>query len=81
MATLTEEQIKKVDDIPTSEVEQDILDTQKEVDQLKKELDALSGNPVDNKVQIYFREGKISQRLAFISTLEQILAYRKKNNL
>lgn len=76
MKTFTEEELKQVDYIPTSRVKQDIIDTQKEIDQYESELISLQSNPVENKLAIYFREGKILQRKDFILKLEQILNYR-----
>ena len=70
---LSEEQIKQNEHIPTNEIEQDIAETQREVDQYQKELDALVGDRVGNKLSIYMRVGKISQRKEFISNLQSIL--------
>jgi len=74
---LSEEQIKKNEHIPTNEIEQDIAETQREIDQYEKELEALIGNRQGNKLAIYMREGKISQRKEFISNLQSILDYRR----
>ena len=54
---------KQNDDIPTSQIERDITDTQKEIDQMRKQIDILSGD--------------IFRRKEFISDLESILEYRK----
>jgi hypothetical protein len=78
--TLTDEQCKRNNDIPTHEIEQDIKETQKEIDQYQKEIDSLIGDRQGNKVAIYMREGKISNRKDFISSLNSILEYRKKHN-
>ena len=40
--------------IPTSEIEQDIKDTETELEDLKEELQVLMKNPIDNRVKIYF---------------------------
>lgn len=74
---LSEEQIKKNEHIPTNEIEQDIAETQREIDQYQKELDALVSDRFGNKLAIYMREGKISQRKEFISNLQSILDYRR----
>ena len=74
---LSEEQIKKNEHIPTNEIEQDIAETQREIDQYEKELEALIGDRQGNKLAIYMREGKISQRKEFISNLQSILDYRR----
>lgn len=55
-----------------------MFDTQKEIDQYSEELKVLMRNPVDNKLEIYIRSGKISSREDFNSKLRQILEYRKK---
>jgi hypothetical protein len=74
---LTEEQIKQNEHIPTNEIEQDIAETQREIDQYEKELDALIGDRQGNKLAIYMREGKISQRKEFVGNLQSILDYRR----
>jgi hypothetical protein len=79
MIQLTEKQIKSNDNIPTSEIIGDIIDTQREIDSYESELISLRKNPVENKLDIYFREGRILIRKEFIAKLEQILQYR--NNL
>ena len=74
---LTDEKCKQNDNIPTSDIEFDIAETQREIVQFQKELDALIGDRKGNKLAIYMREGKISQRKEFISNLNSILEYRK----
>jgi hypothetical protein len=74
---LTDEKCKQNDNIPTSEIELDIAETQREIDKYQKELDALIGDRQGNKLAIYMREGKISQREEFVSNLNSILKYRK----
>ena len=74
---LTDEKCKQNDNIPTSVIEFDIAETQREIDQYQKELDALIGDRQGNKLAIYMREGKISQRTEFVSDLNSILEYRK----
>jgi len=74
---LTDEKCKQNDNILTSEVEMDIAETQREIDQYQKELDALIGDRQGNKLAIYMREGKISKRKEFVSNLNSILEYRK----
>jgi hypothetical protein len=67
MMKLTEEQIKQNDDIPTEEI-----------DQYEAGLAVLRGDPVQNRLEIYLRDGKISIRKDFINKLNQILEYRNK---
>jgi len=74
---LTDEKCKQNDNIPTSDIEFDIAETQREIEQFQKELDALIGDRQGNKLAIYMREGKISQRTEFVSNLNFILEYRK----
>jgi len=74
---LTDEKCKQNDNILTSDIELDITETQREIDQYQKELDALIGDRQGNKLAIYMREGKISKRTEFISNLNSILKYRK----
>lgn len=69
---------KEVDYIPTHVVETDIKDTQIEIDQFQRELDAFMGNRVENRLPIYMLEGKISQRKDFIDKLNSILESRKE---
>jgi hypothetical protein len=73
---LTDKQCKENDSIPTTEIEQDIAVTRREIDQYSRELDALRGNIQGNKVGIYMAEGKISQRSEFIYNLKSIILYR-----
>lgn len=73
---LTEDELKLFGHISTQQVEDDREITQREVDQLEAELDILRKKPQDNRVDIYFREGKIYQRNTFIEKLNQILNYR-----
>jgi hypothetical protein len=75
---ITEALAKNNDHIPTDEIVRDIADTQREVDDYQEEKVILMRNPPENRVRIYMLEGKISQRENFISTLKQILEYRKK---
>ena len=65
------------DNIPTHEIEQDIADTQNEIDQYQRELDVLMENTQGNKVAIYMRQGMISVRKSFIDKLNSILEQRK----
>ena len=74
---LTDEKCKQNDNILTSDIELDIAETQREIDQYQKELNALIGDRQSNKLAIYMREGKISQREEFVSNLNSILKYRK----
>ena len=74
---LTDEKCKQNENIPTSDIEMDIAETQREIDQYQKELDALIGDRQGNKLAIYMREGKIYKRTEFVSNLNSILEYRK----
>ena len=62
--------------ITDSEINRDISDTQKEIDDYSDELRVLERNPVDNKVRIYFLGGRISQRETFIKKLNDLLSSR-----
>lgn len=75
METLTEEMIRDIN-IPTPTIMQEIADTQREIDFYEAELIPLRNNPVENKLVIYLREGRILKRRDFIGRLEQILTYR-----
>jgi hypothetical protein len=76
--TLTEEQIKANSNISTTEIEEDIRITQKEIDGYETELKSLRNNPRENKLEIYMREGKILKRKDFNDNLKQILEYRTR---
>ena len=78
---LSDEQCRGNDHIPTSTIEKDIIDTKLEVNSYQRELDILRENPSENKLKIYMLEGSISKRQIFISRLNSILEYRKKNNI
>jgi len=71
------EEPSKYDHIPTEVIEQDILDTEREVNQYEIEVTALEKNRPDNRLELYVREGKTRQGKAFISNLKSILKYRK----
>ena len=75
---MTNAQVKQNDNIPTSEIEQDIKDTREEIDNYRDEKNILMKNPPENKVRIYFLGGKISRRQIFIDKLQQILDYRQE---
>lgn len=75
---LTEKQILSNSGIPTSEIESDLRITEREINQFQKEIDAMSSDRKTNRVGIYMREGKISQRRSFIESLQSILDYRNK---
>jgi len=76
MSILTKEQILKSQHISNSEVEQDLRDTEKEIKDYQDELNVLMRNQIENKVRIYFLEGKIFQRRIFCQKLNEILEYR-----
>jgi len=71
---------QKFDHISDEEIQQDIDNTQREVDQYEKELEALRGNLIVNRVQIYMTEGRILKRKEFIEKLNSIKSYRKAKN-
>jgi len=77
---LTDEKCKQNDNILTYEIELDIKDTQREIDQYQNELDALIGDRQGNRLAIYMREGKINNRREFVSNLKSILEYRNTLN-
>lgn len=78
---MTEKEIarfsKALPHISIEEMEQDVKDTQEEIDQFEKELEVLQKNPVDNKLKIFFTEGKISIRKDFINDVTLLVEYRK----
>jgi len=79
--TLTVEQINKVNHIPTSEVEQDLVDAKRELNGYEVERSAIESvgiNPT-NKVRHYFLCAKCDKGRMFIDELNQILNYRKEN--
>ena len=73
----TDEQIEKNAHISDEEVKQDIRDTEREVKDMRDELEVLMRNPPQNKVRIFFLEGGIASRERFIRKLNEILEYRK----
>lgn len=73
---MTNEEIELNNNIPDSEIQEDIEITRHEIEQYEAELKILRNNPVENKVQIYFREGKIRMRYDFIQKLLEIINYR-----
>jgi len=75
---MTEEQILKNAHIPTTEIEQDIRDTEREIKDKQDELEVLMRNPTENKVRIYTLNGGISSRRDFVSKLKDVLEYRRK---
>ena len=77
---LTISQIKDNDHISTEEINQDIIDTQNEINDYQDEKDVLMRNPQENRTRIYLLDGKIKQRIDFISKLNQIIDYRKGKN-
>jgi len=78
---LTIQNIINLNHIQSFEIEQDIKDTQDEIDNYKKQIDLLKFNPQQNKLDIYLAEGNILKRQEFINELNQILEYRKNNNI
>lgn len=68
--------------IPTSEIEQDILDTELEIAQMEQEAEHLSQTPDSmrearwNHMRASARRTGIQERREFIAKLKQILAER-----
>ncbi len=73
---MTKIEAEKYNDISTFEIRKDLIDTQKEIEDYEDENVVLKRNPVDNKLRIYFNEGKISSRKTFVNKLNSILKYR-----
>lgn len=71
-----EDEFRKLSHIENPEVEQDIKDTQSEIDDYSDELDILMRNPTQNKLRIYMINGNISERESFNNNLKEMLAYR-----
>lgn len=69
--------------IPTAEVEQDIADTQREIVELKSEIDWLEKTPQSsrdfrlNMIKAQVKRDGIQQREKFIGQLEEILRVRR----
>ena len=68
------------DHIPTEEIEQDIADTQREINDYQDEKEILMRSPQENRTRIYLLEGRISQRETFIKQLNKILVDRINTN-
>ena len=66
------------DHMPTSEIKQDIKDTQIEVDDFRDEKAILMKKPQQYKVRIYMLEGQISSREIFIKQLKKIIEKREE---
>ncbi len=64
------------DHIPSEKIKQDIADTQAEIDQYQREAIVLVENRTENRVPLYIIEGRIQQRVEFISKLNKILEDR-----
>ena len=60
------------------EIKQDLVDTQREINNYREELEILMRNPQENKVRMYLLKGRINQREVFIKILNKILSKRKK---
>ena len=74
---LSEKQILDHSHIPTGQIQRDIDDTQKEIDDFEGHLKIWHENPAANKLEIYMAEGKVSQRESFIEKLQSIVDYRE----
>ena len=73
---MTREDVKRNENIPESEIKQDISDTQKEIDDYLDESRVLERNPIENKVRLYMLRGRIGQRETFIKELNDLLSCR-----
>lgn len=62
--------------IPTAEIEQDIADTEREIQDLEDEEKVLRRNPTQNKVRLYMIGGHISTRRSFIQSAQKIIDAR-----
>ena len=62
--------------IPTEEVKEDLRLTEQEAKDLQDQLDILNKNPIDNKMEIYLKQGKLAKRKEFITLLKDILKLR-----
>jgi len=71
--------MKEFDHISTNEIQQDIADTQAEIDEKNALLAVYRRNPPQYKKEIIFAESGISQRQVFIDKLKAILTYRGIN--
>jgi hypothetical protein len=59
--------------IPLEDMLNDLRITNEEIMEFEEENKVLSKNRERNRVQIYMNEGRILQRLKFVSQLEQII--------
>ena len=80
---MTKEEIKAILDrnanIPTAEIEQDILDTQREIEQMERE--AAGFRLIGDRMSVFradARDDGIRRRKDFIEKLRRILDYRLK---
>lgn len=73
------EKLKKIRNckVPTKDIETDLKEVKKEINELYAEIDILSKNRPKNKLDIYKRTGGILNRNEFVSFLEDVLEYRK----
>ena len=73
---MNDEDMEKLNHITDETIKDDIMYTNAEIEDIETELSLLKMNPLRNKVDIYMRKGKISERKSFIEKLESILDYR-----
>jgi len=73
---MNDEDMGKLNHITDETIKDDIMYTNAEIEDIETELSLLKMNPLRNKVDIYMRKGKISERKSFIEKLESILDYR-----
>lgn len=70
-------------DIPTEEMEKDILDTEREIVQLEAEIEHLASTPLSspdarlNHIKADARRSGVRSRKEFIVKLKSILEYRR----
>lgn len=72
--------MSKHDHIPTSEVEQDIADTECEIRDMEKEIEGFK--LVGDKMSLFkagARQSSVEERKVFIARLNAILDYRKED--
>jgi hypothetical protein len=76
---LSNDHMSRIAHIPTSEVEADLRDAERELNGYRVEKDAIESvgiNPT-NKVRHYFLSAKCDKGVEFIDELNQILNHRK----
>jgi len=69
--------MSEIDNIPNSEIINDIKITENEIKQYEAENTILNSNPINNRLQIYMNSGRIQIRKDFINKLNAILDNRR----